>query len=197
MAQTATNVSAAKPRTGGAVYIADPTATLPTSASAELGTGWTALGYVSEDGLINSNTPNTEVINAWGGDPVLTLYNAKEDNFQFQLIEVLNLAVLKAVYGDDNVTGALSTGITVTANNNELPEKAYVFDMIMRNGALKRIVVPSASLTSLSDVTYSDSAAVGYDVTIGAKADTNGNTHYEYIQAATGATGATGATSNG
>lgn len=189
MAQTATNVSAAKPRTGGAVYIADPTATLPTSATAELGAGWTALGYVSEDGLTNSNTPNTEVINAWGGDPVLTLYNAKEDNFQFQLIEVLNLAVMKAAYGDDNVSGTLADGITVRANNNELPEKAYVFDMIMRNGALKRIVVPSASLQSLGDVVYSDSAAVGYDITIGAKADATGNTHYEYIHAAVEANG--------
>ena len=189
MAQTAINVSAAKPRVGGAVYIAETSATLPTDATSDLGNGWTSLGYVSEDGLTNSNTPNTEVINAWGGDPVLTLYNAKEDTFKFQLIEVLNLDVLKAANGDGNVTGTMADGITVTANNNELPEKAYVFDMIMRNGALKRIVVPSASLTALGDVVYSDSAAVGYDVTIGAKADSNGNTHYEYIHAAVASNG--------
>lgn len=189
MAQTVTNVSAAKPRTGGAVYIADTTATLPTNATSELGEGFTALGYISEDGLTNSNTPNTEVINAWGGDPVLTLYNAKEDTFQFQLLEVLNAEVLKAAYGGGNVSGTLAEGITVQANNNALDTKAFVFDMIMREGALKRIVIPMASVTSLGDIVYSDTAAVGYDITLSAQADANGNTHYEYISAKTQANG--------
>lgn len=193
MAQTVTNVSAAKPRTGGAVYIADTSVTLPTDATSTLGTGFTALGYISEDGLVNSNTPNTETINAWGGDPVLTLYNAKEDTFQFQLLEVLNEDVLKAAYGSANVTGSLATGITVKANNKELDAKAFVFDMIMREGALKRIVIPIASVSALGDVTYSDSGAVGYDITLSAQTDSNGNTHYEYISKVTGATGATGA----
>lgn len=188
MAQTATNVSAAKPATGGAIYIADTTATMPTTANGTLGTGWTALGYISEDGLTNSNTPNVNIINAWGGDPVLPVYEAKEDTFQFQLMEVLNVDVLKAVYGDAKVSGTLAAGITVQANNNEVSNKAFVFDMIMRNGALKRIVIPNASITDLGDITYSDSDAVGYEVTLSAQADASGNTHYEYIKAASGAT---------
>ena len=184
MAQTANNVSAAKPKVGGAIYVADITATLPTDATSELGTGWESLGYVSEDGLSNANSPDTEVVNAWGGDPVLTLYNSKEDTFGFQLIEVLNPLVLKAVYGSDNVTGTLAAGITVRANNKPLDTKAYVFDMIMRDNALKRIVVPMATVTDIGEVEYSDSAAVGYDVTISAQADSAGQTHYEYIKAA-------------
>lgn len=184
MAQTVSNVSAAKPATGGAIYVADTSATLPTAADSTLGESFTCLGYISEDGMTNANAPDTEDIHAWGGDPVLTIYNSKEDTFNFKLIEVLNADVLKVVYGDDNVSGALSTGITVTANNSDLPSKAYVVDMILRNGALKRIVVPTAQVSDIGEIEYSDSDAIGYDVTISAHADSAGNTHYEYIKAA-------------
>lgn len=184
MAQTASNVSAAKPKVGGAVYVGATSATLPTSAAADLGTGWTSLGYLAEDGVTNSNSPNTDTINAWGGDPVLTLYNAKEDTFKFKLLEVLNPDVAKVPYGDSNVSGTLAAGISITANNKEMDTKAYVLDMIMRNGALKRIVIPAAQVSEVGDVVYTDSDAVAYEVTISAQADVNGNTHYEYIKAA-------------
>lgn len=185
MAQTVSNVSAAKPKIGGAIYIADTTATMPTSATAALGAGFTALGYVSTDGLTNSNSPNTSGLNAWGGDEVLTLYNTKSDTFNFKLLEVLNVDVLKAVYGDDNVSGTLATGITIQANNAELPSKAFVFDMVLRDGVLKRIVVPTANVTAVGDITYKDSDAVVYDTTISAHPDASGQTHYEYVSGAT------------
>lgn len=184
MAQTATNVSAAKPKVGGAIYIGSASATLPTSATGDLGTGWTALGYVSDDGLTNSNSPDTDIIHAWGGDPVLTLYNAREDTFQFKLIEVLNDEVLKAVYGSNNVTVG-ETGTTIQANNSPLATLPWVFDMVMRDGALKRIVVPSGQISDIGDIEYNDSDAVGYDITLSAQADTSGNTHYEYNVPAT------------
>ena len=185
MAQTATTVSAAKPPVAGAVSIGATTLTMPTDATTALAAGFKALGYISEDGLTNSNSPDSEIINAWGGDPVLTLYNGKEDTFSFTLLEVLNLDVLKAVYGSTNVTGALATGITVKANNTPAETNAYVVDMVMRNNAVKRIVIPCATITEIGEVEYSDSAAVGYEITITAQADSAGNTHYEYIKAAT------------
>lgn len=185
MAQTATNVSAAKPPVAGAVSIGATSLTLPTDATTALATGFTSLGYISEDGLTNSNSPDAEIINAWGGDPVLTLYNSKEDTFTFTLLEVLNIDVLKAVYGGSNVSGTLAAGITVTANNTPAEPQAFVVDMVMRNNAIKRIVIPSATVTEIGEVEYSDSAAVGYEITLSAQADSSGNTHYEYIKAAT------------
>lgn len=178
---TATNVSAAKPAAGGAIYVAPVGTTLPTDATTALNAAFKSLGYVSEDGTTNASNMDTEVIRAWGKDPVLTLYNDREDTFKFNLIEVLNVDVLKLVYGDSNVTGALATGITVEVNGGALAEHSIVIDMIMRNGALKRVVIPSASVTSVGEITYSDSAAVGYDTTVTCMADSDGNYHYEYI----------------
>lgn len=189
MAQTANYVSASKPPVAGALYMGATTLTLPTDATTALAAGFTSLGYISEDGTTNDNSPDTEIIKAWGGDPVLTIYNGKEDTFTFRLIEALNVDVLKAVYGDSNVTGTLATGITVTANNNPAEEKAFVIDMVMRNDALKRIVIPAATVTEVGEIEYSDSAEVGYEITLSAQADASGNTHYEYIQAASTSNG--------
>lgn len=179
----ASNVSAGKAKVGGAVYHAAIGTALPESAAATL-TGFTELGYCSDAGLVNSNAITNTAIKAWGGDTVLNIQTDKVDTFSFTLIEVLNEEVLKVVFGEDNVSGTLTNGISVTVNSDELPDGEWVIDMTMRDGAAKRVVIPCGKITAIGDITYSDSAAVGYQVTISAQPDASGNTHYEYIVAA-------------
>lgn len=178
---TATNVSAGKPKIGGAVYRAPAGTALPTDASTALNEAFKELGYCSDSGLTNSNSPETDDIKAWGGDTVMTIQTAKNDTFAFTLIEALNIEVLKSIYGAENVTGTLTTGITIKANSQEQAESIYVFELLMRGGAVKRIVIPSASLTELGDVVYNDTDPVGYEMTLTALPDAQGNTHYEYL----------------
>lgn len=140
-------VTAAKPKVGGAVHRAPLGTPLPTDAKTELDKAFESLGYISGDGLTNSNSPSSENTTAWG---------------------------------DDNVTGDLETGITVKANSEEQADCCWVIDMVMKNGVLKRIVIPDAAVTAVGDITYSN-GAVGYNTTLTAVPDENGDTHREYI----------------
>ena len=179
----ASNVTTGKPKKGGAIFRAPAGTTLPTDATTTLNEKFVCLGYCGEDGLTNANSPKSDKIKAWGGDTVLTYQSSKDDTFTFVLIEAPNPDVLKAVYGDDNVTGTLATGITVKANSNPQESAAWVIEQVMRDGAHKRIVIPSAAVTEVGEITYSDEDAVGYETTITATPDTDGNTHYEDIKA--------------
>ena len=107
MANTVSNVTAGKPKISGSIFRAALPATLPTDATTALDAGFKLMGYISEDGVVNSNTPETTDIKAWGGDTVLNIQESKDDTFQFTMLEVLNTDVLKAVYGSANVSGAL------------------------------------------------------------------------------------------
>ena len=78
MSNTVTNVSAGKPNPAGALYWAPLGSTLPTDATTALDAAFLPLGYVSEEGLTNSNSRDNDEIHAWGGDAVLNLESNEE-----------------------------------------------------------------------------------------------------------------------
>lgn len=177
------NVTVGKPKIGGAAFCAPVGTPLPSDPFTPLDKAFKSLGYISEDGLVNANSPEHEDIKAWGGDIVLTPQTGKPDTWKFKLIEAMNPEVLKAVYGPGNVSGedVSTTGIHVKANSRQQPAMAWVFDMILRNDVPKRVCIPSASITEMSEISYKDNEPVGYEITINAEPDTNGDTHGEHI----------------
>lgn len=179
---TASNVSAGKPKIGGAIYTAPVGTTLPTDTSTDLDSAFKSLGYVSEDGLTNGTDLEVQKSKAWGGDTVLVTQKSKDDTFKYTLIEALNKDVLGYVYGEDNVTGDINTGLTIKVNNADVPERSIVIDMILRNNTAKRIVIPSCKISEVEDIVYSDEDPIAYGTTVDCTPDSDGNTHYEYLK---------------
>ena len=181
MAVNAKLVSTGKPKKGGAVNLAPSGTTPPTNATSPLEKAFAGLGFCSDAGLTNNGSRTSENVKAWGGTIVLTPQTEKQDTFGLTFIESLNVDVLKAVFGPDNVSGNLEEGIVIQANEQELPYGVWVVDMVMTDGVAKRVVVPNGKITSIDEIAYTDSGAVGYPVTITGFPDEAGNTHYEYI----------------
>ena len=179
----ALNVTVGKPKVGGAVYVAPLGTTLPTSASATLAAGFVCLGYVSEDGVTNNNSPESDKVKAWGGDTVLTLQTDRPDTFSMTLLESLRVDVLKTIYGSGNVTETAGA-ISVKATADEMSSCAWVIDMVVRGGRAKRIAIANGTITELGEIAYKDDEAVGYAITITDVPDSDGVYHYEYIAAA-------------
>ena len=182
MSQTVANVSAAKPKVGGAIYKAPIGTALPTNATAELDPAFVSLGYMSDAGLKRAINLSTNPIKAWGGDTIANPQTDKSEQYTFEAAEVLNPEVQKVVNGDSNVTGSVSTGMTVKINTKELVEQAYEFEELLRGGVLKRTVIARASVTSIAEVSDTDNDIIKYGITIRAMADEalNGDTAREY-----------------
>lgn len=185
MANTASYVSTGKPNVAGAVYVAPLGTALPTNATSTLDPAkFTCLGYVSEDGLENANEMDVSDIKAWGGNIVYRSLTELTDNFSLALIESENEDVLKNVYGDANVTKDGSGDITVVIKAEDPQEKVWVFELALRGGRRKRIVIPDGAVTSREAVTYNDSDAIAYGITVSAYPDASNITHKEYLETA-------------
>lgn len=184
MANSAANVVAGVPLATGGVLIGDLTAAEPSTAVSAL-TGFTAAGYIGEDGVTETNERSTDRIRAWGGDTVKVVQTEHNVTYQFTFLETLNAEVLEAVYGEDNVTTTAATSTTgtlheVQINSSSLPHKSYVFEV--KDGDAKiRIYIPDGQITEVGDITYSDSEVIGYQVTVEAFADELGNKAYKFL----------------
>jgi hypothetical protein len=175
------NIVVAKPKTGGALYVAPKGTTVPTDATTALDNAFKGTGYISEDGLTHEITRDSEDIKAWGGDTVMTTQTDYSEKFTFSLLETQNGDVKKLVFGDTNVT-VTSGAITAISNAKELEEHAMVLEMVQGTKAVRR-VVPCGKVSEIGEITYVDGEPVAYELTVTALPDDSGNTSYEYTAA--------------
>lgn len=162
---------------GGGVYMTPapvdaaeyPTTTIGTA----LTTPYVAAGFISEDGVTESNESDTEKIKAWGGDTVRVVQSDHTVTYSFTFLESKSEDVLKAVYGEDNVTAAGDV-TTVNVNSSILEHRSWVFEM--KDGDHRiRIFVPDGQIINRGEVNYTHAGVISYEVTIEAFPDADGN----------------------
>lgn len=151
----------------GMVSTAALGATAPTSASSNLGSAWADTGYISEDGIEEENSQDTEKLKAWqNSKTVRTLVTGGETTFKFTMLQS-NAETLKLYYG-----------ATVDANGSfvfdptaERPTIAIVLDVIDGTNRIRKYA-PEAQVTSIGTVTHKNGEGVAYEVTVTAYRNT-------------------------
>lgn len=177
MAETmldSSNVGIGKGRAGGCCLIA-PKGTDPakfedmTKTLAEiLKTESTAAsgGYISEDGVTKTADVDSDDLKDWAGDAILSPITGYSESVSVTFLESRE-SVLKAVYGEDNVSVDDSTGVTTVRHNQDFNgSHLYVFDSVVSDTKVKRTIIPNGVITERDDVTENSSDLVGYTPTI-------------------------------
>lgn len=178
----ASNVGVAKGNTsnaGGYAWVAPYGTTLPTDAKTEIPAGFESLGYISEDGLTNATDTDSEDYKDWGGDVIQSALTSYAETYQASFLESRE-SVLKAVYGDANVTDDGAGSITVLHNSSFTEERSYVFESLVTTTLIKRTVIPRGVINERDDVSENTEDLLAYTPTIKALPDTAGNTSYVY-----------------
>lgn len=159
----ATNSANVRVAVTGEVSMGLTSATAPTSASAAI-TGFTGLGYVSEDGVTETRERSSENIKAWqNADTVRTVVTDAGLSYSFTLIETKKETV--ELYYGSTVTQTVTEGTLTVVPANTGGRRSFVIDVV-DGTELLRIYIPSGEVTEVGDVVYASGEPIGYEVTI-------------------------------
>ena len=166
---SADNVNVGKPKAGAYMWAAllSDSPTVPTDATTALSDKFHCLGCVSADGVSQSTDRSSTDVVDWHGDLVATADDTRTETSKFTLIEC-NQYALKQYYGEANVTVDSTSGAitSVKHNNSSNEEYCYVWETVMKDGTIRRSVVPKGKVADLDDVVYQRGEVVGYGMTI-------------------------------
>jgi hypothetical protein len=147
----------------GKVYVGATSAAAPTTSTSAL-TGFTELGYVSEDGVEFATDKSTNQIRAWqNADLVREVVTEGTVTYAFTLLET-NQDVIEAYFGASMVDGKIEVNPSNTGGR-----KSFVIDVVDGAKAIRHYV-PSGEILSVEAQQIVNGEAVSYGVTVTAYA---------------------------
>ena len=174
------NVSSAKGVKGGYIFSAPEGTTLPTDIKTQLDPAFKCLGFISEDGYVETIDEDADDINDMNGDVMDSTNSNRVESAQLTLAEI-KAETLKRQYGSDNVTDEGGI-ITVKHNADSHDVFAYVLELVLKNGRRWRKVVPKGKSSELDDLTIASSELCQRALTMKYLTDEQGNTCYDYYE---------------
>ncbi|BBH49876.1 major tail protein [Parolsenella catena] len=184
MAETNTNnqanVSSAKGVKGGYIFSAPVGTELPTDIKTKLDPAFKCLGFISEDGYVESIDEDADDINDMNGDVMDSTNSKRVESAQVTFAEV-KASTLKRQYGDANVTDENGL-ITVKHNADSHDVFSYILELVLKNGRRWRKVVPKGKSSELDELTIASSELCQRALTMKYLTDEQGNTCYDYYE---------------
>lgn len=155
----------------GAVSKGLLSATAPTSQSTAI-TGFTDLGGITEDGVTLSLPDNGDAtpIKVWqNGATVRTVRASSEDLPQISFTMVETKKETGETYFGQTITTAVTEGsLSFTVANRSAD--SYILDVV--DGAeLMRLYVPRGVVSSVGEITFLNTEAIAYEVTLDLELD--------------------------
>jgi hypothetical protein len=134
----------------------------PTDATTALDAAvWHNVGYISSEGVKESNTTESSEIKSWqNSDVVRKTITKSETGYQFKMIET-NSQSLSLFYGQTIAAAATKHTIGGSATK----KVSVVIDIIDGTDKIRRFC-PDAEVTEKGEVMFAAAEAVGYDVTL-------------------------------
>ena len=175
------NVSVGKGVAGGYFYTAPFGTPLPTDYETALDAAFVNCGFITDAGIKHSTSASSTTYKDLNGDDILTAQSSMTRTLNVQFAE-MNPQSLGEVYGHGNVD--VSGGvITVEHNNDDMPRRSIVEELVLRDGRKWRRVIEDAQATDWDDVTVAASnlLALGITYTLN-KGDTTRDFIVDYIQ---------------
>lgn len=174
------NVSTTRGVKGGYVFSAPAGTECPTDIKTALSDSFACVGFVSEDGFTEAVDGSSESIKDMNGDVCDTYSEGKTETIALTLIEMSQEA-LSTQYGHDNVD--IVEGVMVVDHNwgQADEERAYVLELVLKNGRRWRKVIPAGKTSELGEFTGNSTTAAGREVTITYQVDESGSGCKDYI----------------
>lgn len=144
---------------------------LPKTADEELTEDkYKDLGGVSDAGITNSMSRETNSIRDFGGKVVAMPQSSYTESFTLELIESLSIEALNTVFGPENVDkpGAKGDGNKLLKIKHSFePRKkcSWVIDTV-QGDSIRRQVIPIGQVVSVGDVTQINTDIVRYQISI-------------------------------
>lgn len=180
MAQNTQNVFVPSPPIGGAVWSAPAGTTVPTDASTPLPEAFRSLGYISEDGITNSEESDSSDIKAYGGAVVRTATSSYKETYVMTPLET-NAVTLAETYGADNVRLNDKGEVCVDHNSKSRPSRVYVVESLLDGGTkVSRDVIPIGRVTEIGERAFKDGEPLARQITITCEQDETGSTSHTY-----------------
>lgn len=147
--------------------VIDDVAKFPKDASSKLAVDFDAQpgGYVDKDGVSKTVDRSTEKIKDWNLDTVMIVQTDHSVVLKVTAMESANAAVLKTVYGPENViVSADGKKITTIDAADDLPHQGLDFNMVGGNNSKIRVFAPDTQVTSVGDIKFVRDDVIKYEL---------------------------------
>lgn len=180
-ANNTANVSAAKGVKGGYIFSAPVGTKLPETVvtKAELDPAFKVLGFISEDGFVETYDGDSDNIVDMNGDTMDSTYSSDAESAQVTFAEI-KAETLKRQYGDKNVTDENGV-ITVKHNSDRHPTFSYVLLLLLKDGRRWTKVIPQGQSAELDDLTIASTELAQRALTLKYLVNAEGDSSYDYI----------------